>query len=297
MRSPLRDNFNNTYIQSNISENDSISNLFQNDSNINPSLNESIIYNNEYEEIANNENITLSNQFIQNEKNENSTGLSHDANFVHKKRGRKKKGEESVSESHNKYSNDNMTRKTKHLVCKSLLNFFNHKIFDLYKGKIGHGSNKKKFILGKHSQISNGNIESNKQFLQKTLKEIFSVELSANVKNYQKDHNQKLIEILINEDDIEKREYFKGLFNLNFLYCLKYYRSVGDDNEYLYIKGSKRFIDLENDAKFRKKYEDDYINLLREFMEDYEKNLEKRKGRRSRLKSDKNNKNQIKDVI
>lgn len=265
------------------SENDSISCLFPNDLTINLFPDESIIRNNESEEIPNNENILLSNSFNQNARNENSTGVSNNINFIHKKRGRKKKGEEIQNESHNKFSFDNKIRKTKHLVCKNLTNFLNQKIYYIYKGKIGHGSNKKQFILGKHAQISNGNIEFNKKFLQKPLKEIFSVELSGSVKNYPKDHNKKLIEILINEDDLEKREYYKGFFNLTFIDYLKYYISVNDDNECLYIKGSKRFIDLENDAEFIEKNGEEYIKNLREFMEGLEQDLKNRKGRRSRV--------------
>jgi len=77
------------------SENDSISYLFPNDSTINLFPDESIIRNNESEEIPNNENILLSNSFNQNARNENSTGVSNNINFIHKKRGRKKRAKKS----------------------------------------------------------------------------------------------------------------------------------------------------------------------------------------------------------
>ena len=64
---------------------------------------------------------------------------------------------------------------------------------------------------------------------------------------------------------------------------MKYYISVNDDNECLYIKGSKRFIDLENDAEFIEKNGKEYIKNLREFMKGLEQDLKKRKGRRSRV--------------
>ena len=91
---------------------------------------------------------------------------------------------------------------------------------------------------------------------------------------------------------MEKREYFKGLFNLTFLECLKYFR--GEKNEkYVYIEGLKKFNDLVKENKF-KKYEDaedyinseDYINYLREFINDYENKLDSRKGRRSPIIND-----------
>ena len=173
----------------------------------------------------------------------------------------------------------------KYLIYKETFKFINKKIKVKY-GNIGHGKNKKKLILAKHDQIANSKIDYNKEFLYKSLKEIFSVELSGRVKNYDKEHNQILIEKLINEDDMEKREYFKGLFNLTFLECLKYFR--GEKNEkYVYIEGLKKFNDLVKENKF-KKYEDaeDYINYLREFINDYENRLGSRKGRRSPIIND-----------
>ena len=199
--------------------------------------------------------------------------------------GRTRNAENRKEESHDKYSFDNASGKMKYLIYKETFKFINKKIKVKY-GNIGHGKNKKKLILAKHAQIANSKIDYNKEFLYKSLKEIFSVELSGRVKNYDKEHNQILIEKLINEDDMEKREYFKGLFNLTFLECLKYFR--GEKNEkYVYIEGLKKFNDLVKENKF-KKYEDaeDYINYLREFINDYENILDSRKGRRSPIIND-----------
>ena len=44
------------------------------------------------------------------------------------------------------------------------------------------------------AQVSNANINFNKAFLEKTLGEIFSADLSKRINNYKNDHNKKLIQ-------------------------------------------------------------------------------------------------------
>ena len=91
--------------------------------------------------------------------------------------GRKKIGE-SCDGSHNKYSFDNMIRKTKGLIKNLLFQFINNKIVIIYKGKIGNGTDIKKLFLIEQYQFFNSNIDFNRAFLQKTLGEIFSANLS-----------------------------------------------------------------------------------------------------------------------
>lgn len=195
--------------------------------------------------------------------------------------GRTRKGEKRKEGCHSKYSFDNGSGKIKHLTYHATFEFINKKIEVIYNGNIGHGKNKKKFFLAKKDQIAKSKIDFNIKFLNKSLREILSVELSGRVKNYDVAHNKILVEKLINEDDIEKREYFKGLFDLNFLDCLKYFRGENDE-KYVYIQGMKRFNDLVNENKFKKTEDhEEYTNYLRELINDYENILEHRKGRRS----------------
>lgn len=208
---------------------------------------------------------------------------------LHKYLGRKKKGEKSKKGSHNKYSYDNMIGKVKHLIYKELFNLINDKISVIYNGKIGHGIFIKILMLAKEDQIANSTIEFNKKFLNKTLEEIFSEELSNRINNYPKDHNLILVKKLMNEDDIEKREYFKGLFSLTFLDCLKYFRNENDD-KYVYIEGLKRFDDLVNDNIFNEDENDeDYVECLRECIDNYETTLDHKKGRKPRKKNHEEN--------
>ena len=60
-------------------------------------------------------------------------------------------------------------------------------------------------------------------FLSKKLSEIFSVNISTRYTNFDKEHNKILISELINDKDEIKRNYFKMLFNLTFVDCLRHF--------------------------------------------------------------------------
>ena len=221
------------------------------------------------------------------EKEEKSTGETGVGKKKTKNKGRKKLGqkterEKNEKEEHNKYSYDNSIRKIKKICINLILYFINSKLFVIYNGNIGNGKNKKKLFLLNHEQIKNAIIEFNKNFLNKTLEEIFSENLSNRIKNYNIDHNRILIEILKNEEDEEKKEYFTNLFGLTFLDCLKYIRGNDDEPKYLYIKGLKQFDDLENDDEFRGKDGKEYFDHLKDLIRSYENVLRDRKGRKYR---------------
>ena len=57
--------------------------------------------------------------------------------------------------------------------------------------------------------------------MNKTLEEIFSDNISIRYTNYPQDKNAILIKELLEDKDEEKQHYFKKLFSLTFLYCLK----------------------------------------------------------------------------
>ena len=117
---------------------------------------------------------------------------------------------------HNKYSDDNIRRKCKHLVLKHLLEFLNYKIRNIYNGNIGNGIFKKELQILNQSQKSDATINFNRIFLTKTIGEIFSENISGRFTNYPIYHNKVLINKLMNENDEQKRIYFNNLFNLNF---------------------------------------------------------------------------------
>ena len=198
--------------------------------------------------------------------------------------GRKKKGSNSKNKGHNKFSFDNLMKKLKSLIIRELHIFINKILVIKYKNDIGKGLNKKQLMLINQTQIANATIKFNQNFLDKTIGEIFSEDLSGRVSSYLPTFNKTLIQELKDEKDPVKKEYFTGLFNIKFLDCLKYFR--GDDINNNYIEGLKKFSELENEDEFKEAEHNDeeYIKCLKKFMKEYESILMQKHGRKSRKK-------------
>ena len=128
--------------------------------------------------------------------------------FTFIKKGRKTKDQKPGE--HNKFVGDNIRRKIKHLVLKSVENFINKKIYLMYNGNIGHSINKKKFLKPKGSQKSDATIDFNKAFLDKTIGDIMSEPISTQYKSLPTDFNKKLIENLTNEKDDNKKNFLQN---------------------------------------------------------------------------------------
>lgn len=189
--------------------------------------------------------------------------------MLKKKRGRKVKG--SSSGEHNKYSDDNLRRKVKHLVLKNTSDFINNKISSLYQN-VDKGIMSKKLLTIKQDQISNATIYFNKNFLNKKIGDIFSADISTRYTNYLIEHNKNLIDSLINEKDEYYREYFTGLFNLKFIDCLKQFR--GSEN-YYYLNGITTFDEIKNEFENDK----DYLDALTKYINEYENIIANKKER------------------
>ena len=121
--------------------------------------------------------------------------------------GRKKKGVSGSSCRNSKYSDDNLRRKTKHLVLDNVLKFINEKIKEIYKGKINHGVFVKKLLIINKKQKSDVSVQFNKEFLNKTLGEIYSENISTRYNTYYPCHNSTLIKILTSDKDEDKQNY------------------------------------------------------------------------------------------
>ena len=197
-----------------------------------------------------------------------------------KKRGKKPFKDNHRKIDHNKYSDDNLRRKCKHLVIKNALKFINYKILIFYNGKIGKGIFKKELQTLNQSQKKNSTVNFNKIFLNKTLGEIFSENISGKFTIFPPHHNRLLIEKLMNEEDEEKRIFFNKLFNLTFIQCLKHFR--GEDKIDI-LDGLKCFEDIKNEII--ECYEDDgldyYYNLYY-YLNNFEEIINNKKSRKSR---------------
>ena len=176
---------------------------------------------------------------------------------------------------HTKYDDDNMRRKCKHIILDNLLYFINYKIRIFYDNKIGQGALKKELKTLNQKQKSESNIQFNKEFLYKTIGEIFSDKISGRITNFSPDHNKKLVESLINEKDIKKKVYFNNLFSLTFLQCLEHFRGTE------YHQELREMNSLKNELK---KYSNDpnYAMNIEYYLKNYDQIINKKKSRKPR---------------
>ena len=208
-------------------------------------------------------------------------------NKEEKKRGRKRKrennndNEDSVDKkAHNKFSDDNLRKKCKNTILKYALKFINEKIKEKYKNKIGHGKFKKELKILNQEKKAKSTVDFDKSFLTKTLKDIFSGDISARFYNFSKDYNKELIKSLIQDKEEDRKQYFIKLFNITFIECLKYFR---EDEEALIteeLNGFKK-ISLIKDELI-KKHGNDYVEIFNHYLNNFEEIIINKKGRNRR---------------
>lgn len=198
-----------------------------------------------------------------------------------RKRNRTDEDEEKLE--HNKFSDDNVRRKCKHLVLKNTMSFINKSIKTIYQGHIGNGIFKKELQTLNQKQKSDATINFNKEFLTKTLGEIFSDDISGRFTNLPPYHNKLLIIKLMNEEDEIKKNYFNKLFNITFRDCLKHY------NQQIIIPeliGLKCFSEIKNEII--KKYPqdgEDYYTSLKYYFDNFEEIIMNKRARKPRNKN------------
>ena len=200
---------------------------------------------------------------------------SNDDNiFLNKKR--EKDIIKQSAEKNTKYRYDNLKRECKHLVIENVLKFINDKIYEAYKGNIGHGLTKKKLMKLNQSQKANADAEFNKTFIRKTLKEILSQNITKQINFYDQDHNKKIIETVISE----KKEKFEKLFNLTFIECVEHF--IGD-KQIEELNGLTLFTELKDQIiKKHGKEGELYYENLKLFLKDFENKINKAKPRKKR---------------
>ena len=209
-------------------------------------------------------------------KIEEPTGNNIEPNkILEKKRGRTNDGKTKTE--HNKFSDDNVRRKCKHLVLQNVMNFINKKIDELYENK-GYGMNIKKLLIINQKQISNATIQFNKIFLNKTLSEIFSVDISTRYTNYRKEHNKILISKLINDTDEYKKNYFNKIFNLTFVDCLRHFNGVAFIPE---LSGMTLFSQI--NMKIDNEKDKGYYDVLNYYIHNYEKIMERKRNKKEEI--------------
>ena len=184
---------------------------------------------------------------------------------------------------HDKYSDDNLRKKCKHLVLDSLMEFINKTIHNIYGGNIGNNVYRKELLTLNKSQKSNSNIIYNRIFANKKISDILSDNISTRYTNFPPQHNKVLIERLRNDEDENKRIYFNKLFNLTFKECIEHFiekqfieelegmkcfefikESLGEDEEYIkiinyYLENFENIINNKNPRKPKKNRKSEQI--------------------------------------
>ena len=180
-------------------------------------------------------------------------------NFINQKRKQGRKKKDSLEEGqHNKKTFDNILRRIKNSLLNSFRILLNSKIKNAYNFKKLRKKWKLLKINPKHAR--NSNIEFNKVFIHKSLKEIFSEETT--IKNLcNRDHNKILIEQLLKEKNTEKRKIFEILFNLTFLDLMKY--SVGERPDLIELQGLSLSQKLLNEMALDEEYSELIFDILK----------------------------------
>lgn len=191
--------------------------------------------------------------------------------------GRKRKGEttQSKKQSHDKMEYNNIIRKIKPITIDSTLKYINSKL-----------NKSSKYILMKinQSQAEETSIEFNKLFLYKSIKDIFSDDVSKNcskiISEFGLDYNKKLIEQFYKKNE-ENGSYVDiiNILDKNFLEILKHCRGSEKFQE---LDGLKEIFDEKIGKVFEKstnEYKKRFLEILNNYEIEYEKKYENKKAR------------------
>ena len=203
-------------------------------------------------------------------ENNNDNNLSLLQSFVQEKNEEIETLLRTKRNNNSKFKSDNLIRKVKHILLDNILNFINGKINEFSEHKSIFGKLKK---IGQKER-SEGNVEYNKKFLNKTLFDIFSSKITGRITNYLSNYNEKIIDNLLKEKDLNKRQYFSDLFNLTFVQSLNHFNGT---KYYKELNGMKRMVD---EVKKESEGDEEYENHLKYYFLNFEEIINKKKGKK-----------------
>jgi len=192
-------------------------------------------------------------------------GIQENTSYLRRKRGKNS----------SKFKDDSLRRKVRHILLDNILDFINHKISDPNKHKTNFG--KLKNIC--QNERSDGNVENNKKFLKKTLFEIFSSKITGRIKNFLENYNENIIKNLLEEKDLDKRNYFNNLFKLTFVQCLNHFNGTEYFKE---LNGMKKMSD---EVKKASQGDEEYENNLKHYFLHFEEIINNKKGKKNKKKN------------
>ncbi len=181
-----------------------------------------------------------------------------------KKLGRKTTKSNETGE-HNKFSDDNLIRKIIHEILKFLLSFINNEIKD--------PNLKLKNLSG--NVIKESNVNDIRDLLNKSLKDIFSSNISGKFRKIPKDFNKNVIEKLLSKEKLEKGNKYEILLNLTLLDCLKHIRGEDIINELKELGTIDMIV---------KEFEDEYKAKFKDYVQNFEKIVGEKKERKRKKK-------------
>ena len=188
--------------------------------------------------------------------------------------GRKTKNSDELGE-HNKFTDDNLSRKCKRVLLEILFYYINNIIKKVYNNNIYDGENERQLMKLNQSQTICSKADYNREFLNKKLKEIFSNDISTKYTKHSLSHNRDLIQKLLNEEDEQKKIIFQKLFNLTFFNCLDHFRGTQKFQE---LEGMMLLDEACKQFQFDKDFEK-YKHQFKNFIMNYEVIIMKKKLR------------------
>jgi hypothetical protein len=222
-------------------------------------------------------NLSMNESFDINGNNHNSDYLSNETkNMLNKKIYNKTNDSNKV----NKNSQDNLLRRVKTIVFDSILKYDNYMISELYNHNLGNGVNRKILLKNNHSQIRCIGKIFNEKLLKTPQREIFSEEITKRYSYFPLDHNKQLINKLLNEEDVIKREKFQKIFDKTLVQCIEHL--IGKKT-YKELEGLE--IIYENEMRELNE-EEEYKDKLRQIFKNYEKIFNEKKPRKKKTKKE-----------
>jgi len=247
----------------------------------------------DYESVKNSSNYFYLDSIKEENDESNFKELKSNLRIKKKKVGRKKKLDYEDNQDNHKIVNDNMIRKCKYLVINNCIEFLNYQIRNIYHNDIGEGILMKKILDINQQQKSDNKLETTKLFLNKRLIDIFSVDISPKYTSFLPAHNSLLISRLLNEEDIEKKEKFKKIFNLTFADCIQLF--LGNNDKYAGLEGFPVFDEIKGDLNENDKFLEKLKNYLINF-EDIIRNKKPRKRNKKESSENDINKNNLNEA-
>ena len=204
--------------------------------------------------------------------------------------GRKRKGSGKKGK-HDKYTEDNRIRKSKKVFRDAIFELINSKIenlgFNLDITIDNKEYNKVEGLLNLGQELTKeSSVEDNLALFYGPIKSIL-YEISKKYKNYPKNYNEAVIEAICKNKNKKCKE-IAHILNLEYLYCLKYYRRDKDAPKDDYLNGLQTKFDnlpkILKDEGHEKEYEELLVEVIKKIEKIYEDKIPRERRKKDNKK-------------